>query len=61
MNWSFQLYSARNFQPWDKVLKTLASLGYKQVEGFGGVYSDPTGLRLPSTVVCAPIDRPFHV
>ena len=22
MNWSFQLYSARNFQPWDKVLKT---------------------------------------
>ena len=21
--WSFQLYSARNFQPWDKVLKTL--------------------------------------
>ncbi len=24
MNWSFQLYSARNFQPWDKVLKMLA-------------------------------------
>ena len=45
MNWSFQLYSARNFQPWDKVLKTLAQNGYKEVEGFGGVYSDPTGLR----------------
>ena len=45
MNWSFQLYSARNFQPWDKVLKTLAQHGYKEVEGFGGVYSDPTGLR----------------
>ena len=41
MNWSFQLYSARNFQPWDKVLKLLGRLGYKQVEGFGGVYADP--------------------
>jgi sugar phosphate isomerase/epimerase len=45
MNWSFQLYSARNFQPWDKVLKTLGSLGYKEVEGFGGLYDDPAGLR----------------
>jgi sugar phosphate isomerase/epimerase len=45
MNWSFQLYSARNFQPWDTVLKTLAGLGYNQVEGFGGVYGDPSGLR----------------
>ena len=45
MNWSFQLYSARNFQPWDKVLKLLGKLGYKEVEGFGGVYDDPAGLR----------------
>ncbi len=45
MDWSFQLYSARNFQPWDKVLKLLGQVGYKQVEGFGGVYSDPSGLR----------------
>ncbi len=45
MNWSFQLYSARNFQPWDKVLKTLAEAGYTQVEGFGGVYADPEGMR----------------
>src|SRR5262245_22486311 len=45
MNWSFQLYSARNFQPWDRVLKMLAEAGYTQVEGFGGVYSDPKGLR----------------
>lgn len=45
MNWSFQLYSARNFQPWDKVLKLLGELGYTQVEGFGGVYSDPVALR----------------
>ena len=43
--WSFQLYSARNFQPWDKVLKTVAQLGYTQVEGFGGVYADPAAFR----------------
>ncbi len=45
MNWSFQLYSARNFQPWDKVLKVLAGLGYKEVEGYGGVYDDPRAFR----------------
>ncbi|TJW71407.1 MAG: sugar phosphate isomerase/epimerase, partial [Mesorhizobium sp.] len=33
MNWSFQLYSARNFQPWAGVLKMLGELGYAQVEG----------------------------
>ena len=45
MDWSFQLYSARNFQPWNGVLKKLAELGYRQVEGFGGIYDDPAGLR----------------
>lgn len=45
MNWSFQLYSARNFQPWQGVVETLARLGYKEVEGFGGVYADPAGFR----------------
>lgn len=45
MDWSFQLYSARNFQPWEDVLKTLASLGYRQVEGFGVVYDDPAAFR----------------
>lgn len=45
MNWSFQLYSARNFQPWPGVLAMLARLGYRQIEGFGGVYDDPKGLR----------------
>jgi sugar phosphate isomerase/epimerase len=45
MNWSFQLYSARNFQPWDDVLSLLARLGYRQVEGFGGLYGDPAALR----------------
>lgn len=45
MNWSMQLYSARNFQPWGKVLKLLGEAGYKEVEGFGGVYDDPAGFR----------------
>ena len=45
VNWSFQLYSARNFQPWADVLKMLAEAGYSQVEGFGGVYGDPKGMR----------------
>ena len=43
--WSFQLYSARNFQPWDKVLQLLGQVGYAQVEGFGGVYDDPAAFR----------------
>ncbi|MCP4319072.1 MAG: sugar phosphate isomerase/epimerase [Hyphomicrobiales bacterium] len=41
MDLSFQLYSARNFLPWNEVLETLGRLGYGQVEGFGGVYEDP--------------------
>ncbi|WP_187968092.1 sugar phosphate isomerase/epimerase family protein [Aquibium microcysteis] len=45
MDWSFQLYSARNFQPWNRILKLLAECGYRQVEGYGGVYSDPAGFR----------------
>ena len=43
MDLSFQLYSARNFTPWNEVLTTLGRLGYSQVEGFGGVYEDPQG------------------
>lgn len=45
MDWSFQLYSARNFQPWDRVLNLVAAAGYRQVEGFGAVYTDPAALR----------------
>lgn len=45
MTWSFQLYSARNFQPWDQVLETLASIGFRNVEGFGGLYGDARALR----------------
>ncbi|MBL8576935.1 MAG: sugar phosphate isomerase/epimerase [Mesorhizobium sp.] len=45
MNWSMQLYSARNFQPWNKVLKILGDAGYKEVEGYGGVYDDLAGIK----------------
>ena len=45
MNWSFQLYSARNFQPWDGILEIVAEAGYREVEGFGGVYDDPAAFR----------------
>lgn len=45
VNWSFQLYTARNFQPWDDVLKVLAEAGYREVEGYDEVYADPTALR----------------
>ncbi|MCY6381182.1 sugar phosphate isomerase/epimerase family protein [Hoeflea prorocentri] len=45
MDLSFQLYSARNFTPWDKVLSYLSQMGYTQVEGFGGVYEDAAAFR----------------
>lgn len=57
MNFSFQLYSARNFEPYEEVLRTIAGLGYTAVEGFAGVYHDPrrfraaldeNGLKMPS-------------
>lgn len=46
MNWSFQLYSARNAdQRWEKILEMVAGAGYSAVEGFGSVYDDPAGFR----------------
>lgn len=45
MDVSFQLYSARNFTPWDKVLENLTGLGYTQVEGFGGNYEDAAAFK----------------
>jgi sugar phosphate isomerase/epimerase len=44
MDFSYQLYSSRNFPPIDDVLSRLAKIGYKQVEGFGGLYADAAGL-----------------
>ena len=45
MSFSYQLYSSRNFTPWDNVFKTLSDLGYTQVEGFGGILEDAQALR----------------
>lgn len=45
MDISFQLYSARNATPWEGVVKTLADLGYTQVEGFGGNFEDAAVFR----------------
>ncbi len=39
-DFSFQLYSARNYPPYSDVYALLADAGYKQVEGFAGVYGD---------------------
>ncbi len=59
---SFQLYSARNFPPLADVLKSVGATGYKQVEGYGALYSalddaalaalkadmDKSGVTMPS-------------
>ncbi len=41
---SYQLYSSRAFPPLAETLRMLADLGYKQVEGYGGVYENLPGL-----------------
>ncbi|MGU3400684.1 sugar phosphate isomerase/epimerase family protein [Brucellaceae bacterium D45D] len=43
--YSYQLYSSRNFQPLERTFTMLRELGYASVEGFGGVYGDPAGLK----------------
>ena len=40
MKFSYQLYSSRNFPPLTDTLKELAGLGYAEVEGYGGLFSD---------------------
>ena len=44
MDYSFQLYCARNFPPVTGILPKLKTLGYTQVEGFGGLYDKAEGL-----------------
>ncbi|MDB5505970.1 MAG: xylose isomerase [Devosia sp.] len=44
MDFSYQLYSARNETSLDATLKSLKELGYAQVEGWGGQFADPAGL-----------------
>lgn len=44
MDLSYQLYSSRNFPPLEATLAGIAEIGYAQVEGYGGLYEDLTGL-----------------
>jgi len=39
-DFSYQLYSSRDFGPLSATLKMLGDLGYKQVEGYGGLYAN---------------------
>jgi sugar phosphate isomerase/epimerase len=39
-DFSFQLYSARNFPPLEPILEMLAGLGYTQVEAYAGLFGD---------------------
>jgi sugar phosphate isomerase/epimerase len=57
MSFAFQLYSSRNTASQAAFLSTLSSLGYTSVEGYGGVYENPSsfaaalqgaGLTMPS-------------
>ncbi|HMR62342.1 MAG TPA: sugar phosphate isomerase/epimerase, partial [Amaricoccus sp.] len=59
-DFSYQLYSARNFPPLSRTLVMLARLGYGEVEGYHALYADATkvaelaelleltGLRMPT-------------
>ena len=59
-DFSYQLYSSRNFGPLGDTLRMVADLGYTQVEGYGGLYIDEeavaalkaglaeTGLTMPT-------------
>ncbi|MGL4488695.1 MAG: sugar phosphate isomerase/epimerase family protein [Rhizobiaceae bacterium] len=42
---SFQLYSARDHTSLADTMKVISEAGYKEVEGYGGVYSDAAGLK----------------
>jgi sugar phosphate isomerase/epimerase len=43
-DFSYQLYSSRNFPPLSDTLSMLAETGYTQVEGYGALFSDDTDL-----------------
>ncbi len=42
---SYQLYCSRNFPPLEDTLAMLAAAGYRDVEGYGGLYADPAALK----------------
>lgn len=45
-DFSYQLYSSRNFGPLAETLKMLGELGYTQAEGFGGLYADDAAVEV---------------
>lgn len=42
---AYQLYCSRNFPPLTDVLAMLSGVGFKAVEGYGGLYEDLAGLK----------------
>ncbi|WP_306262125.1 sugar phosphate isomerase/epimerase [Pararhizobium sp. IMCC21322] len=60
-DFSYQLYSSRNFTPMSDTFAMLTDLGYKSVEGYGGIYASKaaidslkvdladSGLTMPTT------------
>ena len=42
---SYQLYCSRNHPPIAQTLKMLAAAGYREVEGYGGLFSDVAALK----------------
>ena len=42
---SYQLYCSRNFPPLGNTLKMLATAGFSEVEGYGGLFDDLQGLQ----------------
>lgn len=42
---SYQLYCSRKFPPLERTLAMLAAAGYRDVEGFGGLYDDPAAFK----------------
>lgn len=43
---SYQLYCSRNFPPLEDTLGMLSRLGFREVEGYGGLYDDVERLKL---------------
>lgn len=43
---SYQLYSSRNYSPLADTLAMLGKLGYNQVEGFGGLFTESTDIGM---------------
>lgn len=44
-DFSYQLYSSRNFPPLSNTFKMLKELGYSGGEGYGGLYADPQSVQ----------------